>query len=98
MQNEEDMRLRAYKLCKLEGRPEGRHIDHWEQACRDYAEDEARAANIAIGSDAGSGVGNLGLAAAALRDENQGISGGEIADAQDRDGRAVEVPALGTSS
>lgn len=33
--DEEDLRRRAYSIWEREGRPEGRHGDHWEQARRE---------------------------------------------------------------
>lgn len=36
MQNDEDeIRRRAYSIWEREGRPEGRHESHWEQARRE---------------------------------------------------------------
>ncbi|MCW2235728.1 DUF2934 domain-containing protein [Azospirillum canadense] len=42
------IRERAYALWERDGRPEGRHIDHWQQATREIAEEDA-----ALGPDAG---------------------------------------------
>jgi hypothetical protein len=35
---EEQLRQRAYEIWEAEGRPEGRHKDHWHQAERELAE------------------------------------------------------------
>lgn len=35
------VRARAYDLWEREGRPEGRHLDHWAQATREIAEEDA---------------------------------------------------------
>lgn len=45
------IRARAYALWEREGRPEGRHIEHWEQATRELAEEDT-----ALGPDAGIAV------------------------------------------
>lgn len=42
------VRERAYAIWEREGRPEGRHIDHWRQAAREIAEEEA-----ALGPESG---------------------------------------------
>ncbi|WP_163267708.1 DUF2934 domain-containing protein [Chelativorans alearense] len=34
---EEQVRRRAYELWEMEGRPEGRHREHWERAAREMA-------------------------------------------------------------
>lgn len=38
MSDEDRIRQRAYALWEAEGRPEGRHADHWSQACAEEAE------------------------------------------------------------
>lgn len=42
------IRARAHALWERDGRPQGRHIDHWQQATREIAEEDA-----ALGPDAG---------------------------------------------
>lgn len=42
------IRARALALWEREGRPEGRHLAHWEQATREIAEEDG-----ALGPDAG---------------------------------------------
>ena len=42
------IRERAYAIWERAGRPDGRHIEHWEQATREIAEEDA-----ALGPDAG---------------------------------------------
>jgi hypothetical protein len=37
-ENEQKIRDRAYTLWEKEGRPEGRHSDHWHQATRELGE------------------------------------------------------------
>jgi hypothetical protein len=53
MSDEERIRARAHEIWIQEGRPEGRHDQHWEQACREIeAEDAAAAAAVAAASPA----------------------------------------------
>jgi hypothetical protein len=40
-ENEQKIRDRAYALWESEGRPEGRHGDHWHQATRELDEPPA---------------------------------------------------------
>lgn len=40
MSDEERIRRRAHEIWEREGRPEGRHEDHWAQACREIAAEE----------------------------------------------------------
>ncbi len=66
------IRERAYEIWEQEGRPEGRHAEHWERACRDCGQPnpnpdvrapEAMDANtVPKQGDAG----NLGRAAAGM--------------------------------
>jgi len=42
------IRERAYAIWEREGRPEGRHLDHWDQATREIAEEDT-----ALGPEAG---------------------------------------------
>ena len=42
------VRERARAIWEREGRPEGRHIEHWRQAAREIAEE-----NAALGPEAG---------------------------------------------
>ena len=42
------IRERAHAIWEREGRPEGRHIEHWQQAAREIAEEDA-----ALGPEAG---------------------------------------------
>lgn len=35
------VRTRAYDLWERDGRPEGRHLDHWAQAAREIADEDA---------------------------------------------------------
>ncbi|HEY0835645.1 MAG TPA: DUF2934 domain-containing protein [Azospirillum sp.] len=37
MDEETVIRERAYAIWEREGRPEGRHGEHWEQACRELS-------------------------------------------------------------
>lgn len=41
--HEERIRQRAHSIWEQEGRPEGRHEAHWDQACRECAEEDAGA-------------------------------------------------------
>ena len=43
MQNEDQIRQRAYELWDAEGRPEGRDRQHWDQACRELGAPEQSA-------------------------------------------------------
>ena len=36
---EHSIRQRAYEIWEMEGRPEGRHQDHWQQAARELGAD-----------------------------------------------------------
>lgn len=38
--NEEKHRERAHKIWEEEGRPEGRHLDHWQRAEKRHQETE----------------------------------------------------------
>jgi len=40
MDREERIRHRAFALWEAEGRPEGRHLAHWQQAERELVEEE----------------------------------------------------------
>lgn len=44
------IRERAYGIWEREGRPDGRHAEHWEQACREL-EAEAAVGGAAPGVD-----------------------------------------------
>jgi hypothetical protein len=39
MQDEERIRQRAHEIWEREGRPEGRHEEHWAQAIREITEE-----------------------------------------------------------
>lgn len=41
--SEENHRERAYRLWEQEGRPEGRHLDHWQRAEDQHEETEKEA-------------------------------------------------------
>lgn len=57
--DEDRIRQRAYEIWEREGRPEGRHEDHWHRAHRELTGEDAD------GSRHGAGdTGNLGRAAA----------------------------------
>ena len=42
--NEEAIKARAYALWENEGRPEGRHLDHWLRASEAFGESDTAAA------------------------------------------------------
>ncbi len=42
-QNDEKRRERAYRIWEEEGRPEGRHLDHWQRAEEQHEETEREA-------------------------------------------------------
>lgn len=44
---EEQIRQRAYELWEAEGRPEGRHYEHWERAAREIEAEEGGSADDA---------------------------------------------------
>jgi hypothetical protein len=44
---EEKIRRRAYDLWEIEGRPEGRHHEHWERAAREVEAEEGGSAEDA---------------------------------------------------
>ncbi len=41
--SQESRRERAYRLWEEEGRPEGRHLDHWQRAENQHEETEKEA-------------------------------------------------------
>lgn len=41
---EEQIRRRAYEYWEMEGRPEGRHREHWERAAREIAAEKGESA------------------------------------------------------
>src|SRR3954465_4557477 len=41
MNLEQRVRIRAYEIWEREGRPEDRHLAHWQQAVREIAAEEA---------------------------------------------------------
>jgi hypothetical protein len=43
MQDEDRIRRRAHEIWEREGRPEGRHEEHWAQARREVAAEDADA-------------------------------------------------------
>jgi hypothetical protein len=43
---EQDQRERAYRIWENEGRPEGRHAEHWQQAEDEDAAADATEANV----------------------------------------------------
>jgi hypothetical protein len=43
---EQERRERAYKIWETEGRPEGRHLDHWLRADEDGEAVETEAAEV----------------------------------------------------
>ena len=45
---EERIRARAYAIWEQEGRPDGRHLEHWLEAKRLVAADAARAMATAV--------------------------------------------------
>lgn len=47
------IRERALALWEREGRPEGRHLAHWEQAAREIAEEDTALGPDALGPDSG---------------------------------------------
>jgi hypothetical protein len=52
----EHLHLRAYLIWEREGRPEGREVDHWLQAEREFAQEEKDAAGLAAGRAYDRGV------------------------------------------
>jgi Protein of unknown function (DUF2934) len=47
MQNEERIRQRAHEIWEREGRPEGRHEEHWARARRQLEEEDGDRASAA---------------------------------------------------
>ena len=43
MTRDDRIRIRAYEIWQREGRPEGRHEQHWVEATREIDEEEAAA-------------------------------------------------------
>ena len=86
--DENRIRQRAYEIWEQEGRPEGRHADNWERACRElgYGDmggamggamggDRASHAAEAMDANVVSGSGNLGRAAEGLAGIENGPQG-----------------------
>ena len=80
------IRERAYEIWEQEGRPEGRHAEHWERACRDCGQPnpnpDVRAPEAMDANAATPGGGNLRRAASGMRDierapQEQGRRGAE---------------------
>lgn len=42
MQDDDKIRQRAYQLWEDQGRPEGKHEDHWRQASNESGQDKDR--------------------------------------------------------
>jgi len=63
------IRERAYAIWEREGRPEGQHLQHWEQATREIAEED-----IALGPEAGIQVPD-NASARALREAAEHLRG-----------------------
>jgi hypothetical protein len=65
--DEDDIRRKAYELWENEGRPEGRHDDHWRRAHETFKQDKTTA-EISGGSagvmtpDAGDGTPDVSAA------------------------------------
>jgi len=83
--DENRIRQRAYEIWEREGRPEGRHAEHWDIACREI-EDSDREIRAPEAMDANAampgGAGNLARAASGMRDierapQEQGRRGAE---------------------
>lgn len=78
--DENRIRQRAYEIWEQEGRPEGRHADNWERACRelgygDMGGDGTGRAAEAMDANVVSGSGNLGRAAEGLAGIENGLQG-----------------------
>lgn len=83
MDRERRIEARAYEIWEREGRPEGRHVAHWDRAAREIdAEDAGRSdgngsgAAAAIGAPGSDTAGKPGRrrAAAAIAAENAGTA------------------------
>ncbi|MBP2290393.1 DUF2934 domain-containing protein [Azospirillum rugosum] len=66
--DENRIRQRAYEIWEQEGRPEGRHAENWERACRELGNGDAATQATphpeeAMDANVVSGSGNLGRAA-----------------------------------
>jgi hypothetical protein len=71
MDQEQRIRERAHCLWEEEGRPEGRHAEHWQRACREIDAESCRSGDrsktAASGANAGTQsdqVGSSGLVGA----------------------------------
>ncbi|WP_448206624.1 DUF2934 domain-containing protein [Azospirillum sp. sgz302134] len=62
--DEHRIRERAYEIWEREGRPEGRHAEHWDQACRELQNTASGAEAMDANAAMPGGAGNLGRAAA----------------------------------
>jgi Protein of unknown function (DUF2934) len=55
---EQKVRDRAHAIWEAEGRPEGRHLEHWQQALSEFEREKAAVASPAkvVGSPVVTGV------------------------------------------
>lgn len=94
MKNEERIRQRAHELWESEGRPEGRHIAHWEQACQECENEDAHGGNVT----AETNVGNLTDGAIELQRTNQYGTEGQEEDTERKNQETIEAAAVSASS
>lgn len=88
--DENRIRQRAYEIWEQEGRPEGRHAENWERACRELGgADDANHAAEAMDANVVSGSGNLGRAAEGMMGIENEPQGGRRG-AEDRAPGAAE--------
>ncbi|AJE47299.1 DUF2934 domain-containing protein [Celeribacter indicus] len=76
---------RAHQIWETEGRPDGRHVDHWTQAEREIGE-EMRAGDRtpADSGSAGSGLGPSGIAPTGSAGDEAGLVGSDTVGESDR--------------
>lgn len=94
--DENRIRQRAYEIWEREGRPEGRHAEHWDRACREIQNadssihaPEAMDANVVSGG--GKDGGTLGRAAEGMSGIETAPQGGQRGAEQRAPGAAEEA-------
>lgn len=80
------IRARAHALWEREGRPQGRHLAHWEQAAREIAEEDA-----ALGPQAGLQVPDS-ASERTLREAADHLRGADAQSPHREGARAADAP------
>jgi hypothetical protein len=75
MPDEEELRERAYALWEKDGRPDGRHDDHWHRAHEELSQDIVD--DLGAGTIEPDGQPAAGAAVESNRDDEKASEGGE---------------------